>query len=181
MLVQGGAGFLELCIARAPRMACARAFSWFDLWPFAMPTPLAWQRPSSLVRTRVERQAESGWRKGCQCVTSCWLCGPCRKLVMWLWWNCGGMPSTSLCAFRLCCTIGIVDFQWASGGRSKNLGEWAYLRNRMVLFWVCSGPSLPAQLLVHWVYKKWLSFFYLIDIFHVVYKVNCAHLVSLTS
>ena len=28
----------------------------------------------------------------------------------------------------------------------KFLGEWASLRNRMVLLWACSCPSLPAQL-----------------------------------
>ena len=34
-----------------------------------------------------------------------------------------------------------VDFQWASGGRSNFVGEWASLRNRTVLLWVCSGPD----------------------------------------
>ena len=55
---------------------------------------------------------------------------------------------------RLCCTIGIVDFVWASGGRSKFLGEWASLRNRIVLLLVCSGPSLPAQLPVYYMHTS---------------------------
>ena len=46
--------------------------------------------------------------------------------------------------------IGIVcGLPVGSSGQSNFLGEWASLRNRTVLLLVCSGPSLPAQLLVH--------------------------------
>ena len=59
-----------------------------------------------------------------------------------------------------------VDFQWASGGRSKFLGEWASLRNRMVLLWACSCSiecikcTLPATPLQRtWLNESgWLSF-----------------------
>ena len=37
-----------------------------------------------------------------------------------------------------------VDFQWASGGRSTFQWEQTSFRNRMVLLWVCPGPSLLA-------------------------------------
>ena len=67
---------------------------------------------------------------------------------------------------------------WISGGQSKFVGEWASLRNRMVLLWVCSGPSLPvhtsssschtpAEDVTEW---EWLVIFYLVGVFHVVYN-----------
>ena len=57
----------------------------------------------------------------------------CRKWVVWLWWGCDGM---SLCAFW-CCPVHCL---WTFPG------EWASLRSRVVLLWVCSGPSLLAKL-----------------------------------
>ena len=53
--------------------------------------------------------------------------------VVGVWWNAIDVP---LVLSRLCCTIGMfVDFQWASGGRSKN-GPPQGTR------WVCSGLSV---------------------------------------
>ena len=85
-----GAGALSLCVT-------------FDL----LSHPLHWPGRvlfSQLMRLRiqVECQAQSGWRRGFQYVKDCWLCGllhPHWEWVMWLWWRCGGMSSTSLCAF----------------------------------------------------------------------------------
>ena len=84
-----------------------------------------------------------GWRRGCQ-VIDCVevdLLHPRRKWVVWLWW--GYVIDLIVCLLvltRLCFTIGIfcglpVCFRW-----SKFLGEWASLRNRMVLLWVCPVP-----------------------------------------
>ena len=90
---------MELSIVRRPRW-CGASGSRCDLWP--LPRPLQ-QRPSS-----------PGWRRGCQ-----WL------LIVWRWtcsthvgsglcgW-CGGMSSTSLCAFW--CWPGCVGIVWTSGG-----------------------------------------------------------------
>lgn len=67
-----------------------------------------------------------------------------RKWVVWLWWN-------GICAFWCCwshCVVLVVlflDFQQASGDQSKFHGEWASLRNRMVLLWVCPGTILPSS------------------------------------
>ena len=72
---------------------------------------------------------------------------------------CGGGPAPPMqevgCVGVWCNVIdlGVVLllalFWWASGGRSKFIGEWSSLRKRMVLLWACSGPSLLAQLPVH--------------------------------
>ena len=60
--------------------------------------------------------------------------------------GCGGVSLMSLCGFlvlsRLCCSSGIV-----CGLLVVGLGEWAPLKNRMMLLWVCPGTALPAQLL----------------------------------
>ena len=82
--------------------------------------------------------------------------------IVWLWWGCGGM----LFWCRPGCAVLLVDFWWASGGRSKFFG------NRMV---VCSGPVQPLSILPHPCSRRdeWLVIFYLVDVFHVVYKVIC--------
>ena len=87
------------------------ALSLRELWPFATPPPLAWQRPSS---PRLEWRAR---RRGCQWLLIVWrwtLAG--SVVVVWVWCGCGGMSSTSLCAFNLG-LIGIVcrlqvGFRW---------------------------------------------------------------------
>ena len=62
-------------------------------------------------------------------------------IVMGVWWNVIDVIVCLLVLSWLCCTSGIVC-ELAFGGRSKFLGEWASLRKRMVLFWVCPGLSL---------------------------------------
>ena len=65
-----------------------------------------------------------------------------RWLIVWRW-ICSTHTTSGLCG---CgggvpgCAVLFVDFQWASGGRSKFLEEWASLS---VLLWVCSasGPA----------------------------------------
>ena len=111
-----------------------------------------------------------------------------RSLIVWrwtcsthagsgLWWGCGGMSSTLLHGFW----CWPVYYWWTSGwGRSKFLGEWASLRTGVVgVFWPLptSGPlsthtssSSCHTPVIEW---EWLVIFYLIDIFHVVYKVIC--------
>ena len=73
MLAQVRPDFLEVCIARGPcwggTSGSACALSRRDLWPFATPSPLAWQRPSS--RPRCKWWAQSGW---CE-----------RLLIVWRW------------------------------------------------------------------------------------------------
>ena len=59
--------------------------------------------------------------------------------------GCGGMSLFSIS----CCPVLLALFVDFSGGQSKFLGEGASLRNRMVLLWLCFGPSLLVQLLVH--------------------------------
>ena len=137
------------------------------------------------LRTQVEWQAQSGRMRGCQCVKGCWLCGggfaPATQEV-------GCVVEVEChrchCLVLTGCAVlfALIVYFWsASGGRSTFLREWVSLRNRMVLLWVC---SFPAQLPVHWVYKMHTSgsschtpitdmmgIFYLIDVFHVVYKV----------
>ena len=111
---------------------------------FATSPPLAWQRPSSPVQSVNEggHSLVEGELSVCE-----------RLLIVWSGFSpptqesglcgCGG----GVCLLVLSRLLALfVDFQC---GRSKFLGEWASLRNRMVLLWECSGHSLPAQLLVH--------------------------------
>ena len=87
-------------------------------------------------------------------------------------------------------TFGVVKAMlhcwWTFGGQSKFLGA---LSNRMVLLWMCPGPSLLSE------YVKHTSSFsctsaadtikgatlYLVDVVHVVYEAICAHLVVVPS
>ena len=55
-------------------------------------------------------------------------------IVMGVWWN---IVEVMVCPCR-------DNSLWAASGQSKFLGEWASSSNRMVLMWVCPGPSLPA-------------------------------------
>ena len=114
-------GFLELCrpcwcgssgSGRALSLSLSLSLSRHDLWPFATPLPLAWQRPSSPVQSVNEvEDPRAGWRirRGCQCVKGCWLCGdglapPMQEV------SCVVMVGhvCLLVLTRLCCTIGFV-------------------------------------------------------------------------
>ena len=97
------------------------------------PPQMAWQRPR--WRTQV---AQSGC---CQCVKGCWLCGGPPHAG-------SGLGGCVVECHRRHCLVR------TSGGRSKFLGEWASLKNGMVLLWACSGPPFW---LVHWVYKCTLA------------------------
>ena len=141
------------------------------------------QRPSTMVQSinevedQVEWRAQSGWRRGCGGGFAL----PTQEVgcvvVVGVWWL------TSLCPFRLCCTIGIVcGLPWV------DLGEWASLRNRTVLvvwpgclatplqpsfrsieYIKCTLPALAATpLLWTWLNESGLGIFYLMDVFHVV-------------
>ena len=96
---QVGPGFLELCFAHGPcwygMSGGGCTLSRIDLWH--LPWPLHWPgrdlpvRFSHLMRwrTQVEWQAQYGWRRGCQCVKGCWLCG--GGFVGWLVGCVGGV------------------------------------------------------------------------------------------
>ena len=67
-------------------------------------------------------------------------------VVVGVWWD---VIVYLLVLSRLCCTSGIVS------GRSKFLAEWVSLRNT------------PAADMIE---CEWLGIFYIMDLFHVVYK-----------
>ena len=116
-------GFLELYIACRPCWfgGSGHALSRHDLWPFTMPPPLAWQRPSTLIN---EVEGNVGYSEERLSVGG--FAPPTQ-----LWWGCSG-----------CVPFGCIyywHYLWtSSGGLSKFLGEWVSL---MVLLWVCSGPA----------------------------------------
>ena len=76
-----------------------------------------------------------------------WICS--TNVVSGLCAGCGGM---SLCDFWCCPGCAVLVVLFVDGLWVVSLGECASLRNRMVLLWVCSGPSLLTHLLVQWVY-----------------------------
>ena len=73
-----------------------------------------------------------------------------KLLIVWRW-ICSTHAGSGLWGVVEChcwCTISIVcglqlGFRW-----SVKI-SWRFVRNSMVLLWVCSGPTLSAQLLVH--------------------------------
>ena len=93
------------------------------------------------------------WRIG-NCVRWCCFTHPRSG-----WCHCvggyGGKELVSLCAFWCGAVTGnvchSVDFRLTSGGQSKfNHWQMASLRNRMVLFWVCSWPLPSGSASSHW-------------------------------
>ena len=103
----------------------------FDLCSAPSTLTLAHPNPSPLVNELEDPGAITG---------SVWLkesLSACEGLVIVWRWCCSTHPGIVcvLMLLRLCCLSGnvlvvSVKFQWAS------------LRNRMVLFWLCPGPSL---------------------------------------
>ena len=99
-------------------------------------------------RTHVEWRAQPGGRRGCQCVKGCWLFGGGLAPPMQEVGCVEDVINVIVCLLvltRLCSTIGIADFRWASSGRSKFLGEglpWG-------TGWYCCGcvlaPSGPVS------------------------------------
>ena len=85
------------CGASSSGLALSRR----DLWPFTTPPPLAWQRPSSPVRTQVEWRAQSCWRRSCQCVR----------------WTCSTNAGSELCGRRHCVPSGCTVL--LAGGSDK--------------------------------------------------------------
>ena len=81
-----------------------------------------------------------------QCVKSWWLCGGDAALpghcvggvVDWHWWHC---VHPWCCRNWVICGI-VCGLQWASRGQSTFHLEQASLRHRILLSWVCPGPSL---------------------------------------
>ena len=152
-----GHGFVEQCFARGPCWCGVsgggHALSRSD---FAMPPPLAWQRPSSPVNEVGDpggMAVQSGWKRGCQCVKGCWLFGggfapPTQEVgcvvVVGVWWN---FIDVIVCLLVLTSVLLalFVDFRWRLGLLEEQDGA------------VVGVPSLLPQLLVHWVYKMHAS------------------------
>lgn len=90
-------------------------------WPltFATSPQLDWQKTVMRLRTLVELQAHSGWRRGCHCAKCHLLCGG-GVAQGCVWWN-----------------VIVCHCLWTSGGQVKFLGRMSI----MVLLWVC--PGLP--------------------------------------
>ena len=78
----------------------ARPLSRCDLWPC--------HAPSISLAEAFQSRWRGTWRRGCQCVKGCWLCGDGFAPPMQL---CGWNVIDIVCLLvlsRLCCTIGIV-------------------------------------------------------------------------
>ena len=158
-------------------MSCEWRWACFHLvWPLPLPCPIHWPvrgRSSQLMRWRTQVE----WPGG---AVSVW------KVVDCVWrWICSAHTGSGLLwnvmvLSRLCCTS-----LWTSGGWSTFLGEWASLRKRLMLLWVCPGSSLLSLLNAHFRLlmphpysgHDWMSAvgFYVKEVFHdVVYRVICA-------
>ena len=135
-------------------------------------------------RTQVEWWAQSGLRRGCQCVKGCWLCGelapPTQEVgcVVVVWWNVIDVIVCLLVLTRLCCGSGIVyglpvvvKIYWRMGLLEERdgavVGVFWSIKCTLPALYSCNSPAVDV---IEW---EWLVIFYLVDVCHVVYKVIC--------